>query len=161
MIDSEPSLRIAEGLSGSKLAAYLLTQGWSARPSRVPGISILSKPIPGSPEPAEFILPVAQGFDDETRRVADALRAIEVVESRPMIMIANEVRRAPATMKTSSKARHMPKIGERWEGLAVVEVLEIEIIDGGDGSLVLIEKAGGDRQLLHTTALKMHKYDSR
>jgi DNA-binding CsgD family transcriptional regulator len=94
MIDAAPSLRAAEGLSGAALATYLLSRGWNARPSRVEGVTILSKKVSEPDGEAEFILPVVPGFDDEHRRVADALRTIRVVEGRSEADIAEDVRRS-------------------------------------------------------------------
>jgi hypothetical protein len=84
MIDAGPSLEAAAGLNGTELAAYLIAQGWSARPSRIAGTSIFSKEVKGADRPAEFILPVGSGDDDTRMRIADALRTIEAVEGRPM-----------------------------------------------------------------------------
>ena len=42
MVDAGPSLFAAEGLPASALATYLRSAGWSLRPSRVEGVSILS-----------------------------------------------------------------------------------------------------------------------
>jgi len=92
MIDAGPSLKAAEGLRATDLLAYLVGNGWSARPSRVDGVSILWKVIPGADRAAEFILPVKPGFEEEQRRVADALRTIEAVEERPMSSIVSDVR---------------------------------------------------------------------
>jgi DNA-binding phage protein len=75
MIDAGPSYQAAEGLSAAELSTYLVACGWSARPSRVDGISIFSNDIRGASQAVEFILPVKPGFDDEQRRIADALRS--------------------------------------------------------------------------------------
>ena len=92
MIDAGPSLEAAKGLTGAKLLGYLLAKGWTARPSRIDGISILSKEVPGADEPVLFILPVKPGWEEEERRVADALRTLEAVERRPMSRIVADVR---------------------------------------------------------------------
>jgi len=92
MIDALPSLKAAEGLSGSEVAAYLLRKGWAASPSRVKGFSIFSKDVDGADEPIEIILPVTRGFDEECRRIADALRTIGGVEGRPVSVVAHEIR---------------------------------------------------------------------
>jgi hypothetical protein len=106
MIDAGPSLKAAEGLRAIDLLAYLVGTGWSARPSRVDGVSILSKIIPGADRPAEFILPVKPAFEEERRRVADALRTIEAVEERPMSSIVNDVRQVVGkSVKLRTKAR--------------------------------------------------------
>ena len=110
MIDAGPSLQSAEGLSGTELLTYLLANGWTARPSRVDGISILSKDVPGADEPAEFILPVKPGFEDEHRRVADALRTVAAIESRSEASVAAGARRASAANETGQlleSARHV------------------------------------------------------
>jgi hypothetical protein len=49
---------------------------------------------------------VTQGFDEEHRRVADALRAIEVVEHRPIGAIVREVRQSFQTMVGSELANY-------------------------------------------------------
>src|ERR1043166_2736746 len=78
----------------AELLAYLIAHGWTARPSRVDGISIVSKKIRGADRPAEFILPVKPGFDDEHRRIADALRTIAAVEGRSVARVADDIRQA-------------------------------------------------------------------
>jgi hypothetical protein len=92
MIDAELSLKEAEGIRGSKLLAYLVANGWAARPSRVEGVSILSKNVEGAEGPIEFILPIKAETEDESRRVADALRAISQLEGRNEADVANEIR---------------------------------------------------------------------
>jgi len=62
----------------------------------VKGISILSKTFPEADEPIQFILPDVPGFTDEHRRVADALRTIEVVEERSLQSIVDDVRKVAA-----------------------------------------------------------------
>lgn len=91
MIDSTPSLQLAKELTAPALAAYLVITGWKARSSRVDGISILSKKVPGSDDAAEFILPVVSGFSDEQRRIADALRTVSAVENMTMPEIVSAV----------------------------------------------------------------------
>jgi hypothetical protein len=93
VIDSAPSLRAAASLSSRALANYLGSKGWAARPSKIQGISIFSKRLRGASEPVEFILPVGAGLPDEDRRVADALRTLEAVESRPIIAIVDDIDR--------------------------------------------------------------------
>jgi hypothetical protein len=100
MIDAGPSLRAAEGLTGSAFAAYLSHKDWSARPSRVEGISILSKAVQGVDQAVEFILPVVPGFTDERLRIADALRSVAALEGRSVDAVADDIRqRAKATAK--------------------------------------------------------------
>jgi hypothetical protein len=100
MIDAGPSLRAAEGLRGAVLAHYLRSVGWSAQPSRVSGVTILTKTIPDAEKPILIVLPEKPGFSDEQRRVADALRTIEAIEERPMSQIADDARAvAAATAK--------------------------------------------------------------
>src|SRR4051794_1485574 len=91
MIDAAPSMRAARGLSTAELLKYLLANGWSVRPSRVDGMSIVSKDIPGADRAAEFILPVKPGFDEEQRRVADALRTLAQLEGRAEATIAEDI----------------------------------------------------------------------
>lgn len=93
MIDATPSILAAEKVSISALMSFLRTTGWTARPSHVEGISILSKDVPGATRPVQFILPARAGFSDEHRRIADALRTIAAIEGRSEESIAQEVRR--------------------------------------------------------------------
>jgi hypothetical protein len=93
MIDAGPSLEAAKMLPAADLLHYLLGRGWTARPSRVEGISIISKDVPGADKPILFILPVQPGWEDEQRRVADALRTVSAIEGRPMTSIVDDVRR--------------------------------------------------------------------
>jgi hypothetical protein len=95
MIDADPSLRAATLLSTSALAIYLHSTGWTIRPSRVKGVAIYSKTLPGAEEPVHILLP-EPGIDDERRRIADALRTIEAVEERPLATIAHEVSQIPS-----------------------------------------------------------------
>jgi hypothetical protein len=115
MIDAGPSLRAAEGLSASALLTYLRSAGWSAKPSRVKGITILSKSLPEADEPVELILPVVPGgFGDEQRRVADALRTIEAIEQRPMQIIVDAIRRVAAKHPKGPSGKAMsPTRGKR------------------------------------------------
>jgi hypothetical protein len=80
MIDATASLRAAEQLPAEALIEYLRATGWSSRPSRVKGIAIFSKRIPGADNPVQFILPVEPKFPEEKRRVADALRTLAQIE---------------------------------------------------------------------------------
>jgi hypothetical protein len=93
MINASPSLQLADVVSGFALATYLVKNGWSERPSKIAGISILTKQLGDSTESVELILPIAPGFMDEKRRVADALRAVEVTEGRQMKSIVDDVHR--------------------------------------------------------------------
>src|SRR6516165_6264918 len=93
MIDALPSLELAETLSGAALAVYLVKSGWSERPSRIDGISILSKRLDRTSKSVELILPIVPGFADENRRVADALRTVAATEGRPMKSIVDDVHR--------------------------------------------------------------------
>jgi hypothetical protein len=94
MIDAGPSHHAAAGLTGAALVSYLVGKGWSARPSRIDGISVFAKNIQGSEQPVEFILPVKPGFVDEQRRIADALRAVAEMEGRSESGIAEDVRQS-------------------------------------------------------------------
>src|SRR5215467_12209803 len=156
MIDAEPSLRVAKGLTGSALATYLLQRDWSARPSRVKGISILSKDVIGSDQTVEFILPIGDGFTDEQLRIADALRSVATVEGRSVEAVANDVRQHVRT----AKMRYVPNIREPFVGMTVTvtEVSEIEIFDQDDGSLVVVRDETGDRHVLHTQVVKLGKH---
>jgi Ca2+-binding RTX toxin-like protein len=127
MIDAGPSLQAAEGLSGAQLLTYLVAKGWTARPSRVEGVSILSREMAGADRPAEFILPIAPGADDEQRRVADALRTIGQVEDRPEVSVADDVRRFAAEAG-----------GSPMEGMGYDTLL------GGAGNDMWVGRAGND-----------------
>jgi hypothetical protein len=94
MIDATPSLLAAEKISVSALTSYLRATGWSMRPSRIDGIAILSKEIPGAESAVEFILPTVPGSEEEHRRIADALRTIEAVEERSLADIVDDVSRS-------------------------------------------------------------------
>ncbi|MHB8269007.1 ImmA/IrrE family metallo-endopeptidase [Bradyrhizobium sp.] len=91
MIDATASLRAAEQISATTLIEYLRANGWSSRPSRVDGIAIFSKRIPGADNPVQFILPIESAFDEEQRRVADALRTIAQIEGISEDQIAERV----------------------------------------------------------------------
>jgi len=159
MIDAGPSLRAAKGLTGSAFAAYLLQKEWSARPSRVEGISILSKGVKGSDQAVEFILPIGLGFTDEHLRIADALRSVATVEGRSVEAVANDVRQhAKATATTVGADAIAPELGEIRMETQVTEVSEIEIQDKDDGSLVIIRDEAGDRHILHTQVVKIGKH---
>jgi hypothetical protein len=103
MIDASSSLALAGAITGSDLADYLVKTGWAQRPSKIQGISILSKRLGESPNVIEFILPVTSGFDDERRRVADALRSIEAVERRPMTAIVEDALQQAAEHNTAAE----------------------------------------------------------
>jgi len=149
MIDAEPSLQAAKGLTGSALATYLLQRDWSARPSRVKGISILSKDVAGSDQTVEFILPIGAGFTDEQLRIADALRSVATVEGRSVEAVANDVRQ--------QRIRFVPQLGEPFTEVTMT-VPEIEIFDQDDGSLVVVRDETGDRHVLHAQVVKIGKH---
>jgi L-lactate utilization protein LutB len=92
MIDAGPSLEAAGKISASTLAAYLKSTGWKVEETAVPEATILSKWLPGADDPVHIVLPAAPDFNDERRRVADALRTLQVVEERPIATILEEVR---------------------------------------------------------------------
>jgi hypothetical protein len=159
MIDAGPSLRAAEGLGATELLNYLVANGWSARPSRVDGISILSKRVPDADRAAEFILPVKPGFDEEHRRVADALRTVAKIERRSEEAVADDVRLAFGMTSRPAIVRLRPPSGtkvvgtasgskvqsvqphpevriDKWDAMvADVELLEIEIHWTFDGQM--------------------------
>ncbi len=152
MIDAEPSVRAAKGLTGAAFATYLLQKDWSARPSRVKGISILSKDLTGLDHSVEFILPIGTGFTDEQLRIADALRSVATVEGRSVEAVAEDVRHHARTEKIA----FAPEPGEPFIGMTVTEVSEIEIFDQDDGSLVVVRGELGDRHVLHAQVVKKH-----
>jgi aryl-alcohol dehydrogenase-like predicted oxidoreductase len=94
MIDTSSSLEAAKGISGRDLLAYLDAEGWTAKPSKVDGMMILSKQLSESHERAEFIVPIKRGFRDEERRIADALRTIAQIQGRSAAQIARSVKQA-------------------------------------------------------------------
>ena len=107
MIDAGPSLRAAEGLPASALLSYLRSAGWTTKPSRIDGIAILSKMVPGAEEPIVVILPEVPGFGDEHRRVADALRTIEALEDRPLASIVSDVRKMAGRGAKKSRGKSL------------------------------------------------------
>lgn len=111
MIDAGPSLEAAKGLPAADLLHYLLQSGWTARPSRVEGISIVSKDDAGFDKPILFILPVTPGWEDEQRRVADALRTVEAIEQRPMASIVNDVHALARRGNASDADQSLPMHG--------------------------------------------------
>ena len=92
-----------------------MTKGWTVRPSRMKGVSILSKDLPGASQAAEFILPVDSGFADENRRIADALRALAVIERRSEAEIAKEVR---DSIRSGKKIEHRRSDDEHADKLS-------------------------------------------
>lgn len=123
MIDAQPSLRAAEGLSGSEVAAYLLSKGWAASPSRVKGFSIFSKKIEGPDELIEIVLPITKGFDEEQRRIADALRTIGGIEKLPVASIADEIRHFKDA-KDDTRRSDLERV--------VIERIALPIVENGD-----------------------------
>jgi hypothetical protein len=99
MIDAGPSLEAAERVSSPELIRYLVATGWTARPSRVPDISIFSKQVAGADQPILFILPTVPGFSDEIRRIADALRAVSAVEGRSLVQLVEDIRSGAAPVR--------------------------------------------------------------
>jgi hypothetical protein len=91
MIDATASLLAAEQITAAMLIGYLGATGWSSRPSRVEGIAIFSKRLPGADNPVQFILPAEPGFDEEQRRIADALRTLAQIEGCSVARIAEKV----------------------------------------------------------------------
>jgi hypothetical protein len=104
MIDASPSLEAAKGISGRELLVYLEGEGWKAGPSKVDGISIVSKELPGANQRAEFIVPIKAGFSDELRRVADALRTIAQIEGCSEAQVAGKIRQIIEERSHASKS---------------------------------------------------------
>ena len=159
MIDAGPSLRAAEGLSGTTLLTYLVKRGWSVRPSRVDGVSILSKDVPGAHEPAQFILPVQSGFEDELRRVADALTTIAQVEGRTEASVAEDANQiVDAEISSQPAASRRRKGSTRKSEPADIGVETVEIVLGPrDRHQVIIRDKSGRRQTLRPSTLKFLK----
>ena len=103
MIDASPSFDAARGISGRDLVAYLDEEGWTAAPSKVNGIMIFSKEMPESDQRAEFIVPIKRGFNDERRRVADALRTISQIEGSSEAQIAEKIQQVISKRKSKFK----------------------------------------------------------
>jgi len=112
MIDAGPSLEAAERVSAPGLIRYLGATGWTARPSRVPDISIFSKQVAGADLPIFFILPTASGFSDETRRIADALRAVASVEGRSLFQLVDDIRSGVAPVPDGAATEPAPGFAE-------------------------------------------------
>jgi hypothetical protein len=51
----------------------------------------LVKAVQGADRPAEFILPINPEFDEEQRRIADALRTLAQLEGRSEESITDEI----------------------------------------------------------------------
>jgi hypothetical protein len=109
MIDATASLRAAERISAATLIDYLRARGWSSRPSRVEGIAIFSKRLPGADNPLQFILPIEPAFSDEQRRVADAIRTIAQIEGCSEAQIAEKVQQI-ADQRISAVDDALPSI---------------------------------------------------
>ncbi|MFZ1885007.1 MAG: ImmA/IrrE family metallo-endopeptidase [Rhodoplanes sp.] len=92
MIDASPSLRAAEEINVTELASYLVANGWTVMPSRNESISVFSKNIEGTDEPITIVLPKKEGFADDHRRVADALRTLAQMESQSEMAVAQSIR---------------------------------------------------------------------
>jgi Zn-dependent peptidase ImmA (M78 family) len=92
MIDASPSLEAAKGISGRDLLVYLNAEGWAAAPSKIDGIMILSKEVAEFDQRAEFVVPIKEGFGDEEKRIADALRTIAQLQGRSEAEIARSIK---------------------------------------------------------------------
>ena len=117
MIDAEPSLDAAKGLNGRTFLTYLAGKGWTARPSRVQGVVIVSKRPRGYAEDVEILLPVVRQFGDELKRFADALRTVAAVEGRSEASISGDVRvlgdEGRTAQARSHKARPRSTTGQK------------------------------------------------
>ena len=113
MIDADESLRAAEQLSTSALAIYLQSKGWSIRHPPGKRATVFSKTLPGADEPIHVFLP-EPGIDDERRRIADALRTIEVVEERPLESITDEIGHIRNQSFFANSPRPTANVQRRW-----------------------------------------------
>jgi predicted flap endonuclease-1-like 5' DNA nuclease len=104
MTDATASLEAAALVSASALGEYLKHAGWSSQRSRARGMTIYAKTFPGADEPIRILLPETPRLDEGHRRVADALRTIEVIEERPILAIVDNVREI-ARKRNSTLAR--------------------------------------------------------
>lgn len=111
MIDAGPSLQAAAGLPATAVARYLRSTGWKAERSRLAGVTIHVKALPDAAEPIRIVLPETANFDDERRRVADALRTLEALEERPIETIVDEVRQI-ATQTNGTAIRGTVRSGK-------------------------------------------------
>ncbi len=112
IIDAGPSLDAAERVSAPALIRYLGAMGWTASPSRVPGISIFSKPVAGAEQPILFILPTVPGFSDEIRRIADALRVLATVERRSLFQLVEDIQSGVAPERQGATTEPAPGFAE-------------------------------------------------
>jgi predicted flap endonuclease-1-like 5' DNA nuclease len=138
MTDATVSLESAAGLSASALGEYLKHAGWSIRPSRVRGMAIYARTFPSADEPIRILLPAASGMHEEHRRVADALRTIEMVEERPILAIVDDIREiARKSSAAVRSARAIPKPRARSTSYSLADI-------SGIGPLVAskLKKAG-------------------
>lgn len=104
MMDATASLEAAAHLSAPALGDYLKHAGWTSQLSRAKGMIIYARTFPGADEPIRILLPESSGMHEERRRVADALRTIEVVEERPILTIVDDIREI-ARRRSSAAAR--------------------------------------------------------
>jgi predicted flap endonuclease-1-like 5' DNA nuclease len=92
MTDATESLEAAARLSATALGEYLKYAGWASQQSRAKGMAIYERTFPGADEPIRILLPEMSAVQGEHRRVADALRTLEVVEERPILTIVDDIR---------------------------------------------------------------------
>jgi hypothetical protein len=146
VIDASPSLEAARGVSGKHLLTYLREQGWTAGPSKVDGIMILSKDMPGSDLRAEFVVPVKSGFSDEERRIADALRTIAQMQGCSEAQIAASVQEL-ANLKRSKLLIALTTIQEIFDLYSKIEpkVMGLHV----DYYYLSKERANTDRRFEH------------
>jgi glutaredoxin/glutathione-dependent peroxiredoxin len=105
MINAEPSLVAAQGLSGRKVASFLRERGWTAQASKIDGISIFSKDVLDADGTVDLVLPVKPGFVDELQRVADALRVVAQIEGQSEAQIADEIRSTLSDKMSTLRSR--------------------------------------------------------
>jgi hypothetical protein len=111
MIDAQPSVEAAARLTRSAVANYLIATGWESRPTKIGGMSMFSKWPSDASRPVELILPVVPGFTDESRRIADALRALEGLEGRALTLVVDEIHQLAG--------QPLRSVGRRGEGSRV------------------------------------------
>jgi hypothetical protein len=100
MANAEPSLQLASQISVAALADYLSSTGWTAMPTRSRDTNAFFKAVPGADAPIYILLPSKPSFDNEQWRIADALRALEIIEERPMQEIADDIKRGSRTSRS-------------------------------------------------------------
>lgn len=142
MIDAEPSLRAANEISVSTLAAYLQSAGWELSSLGGRSARILLKVLPNADAPIHIVLPLEAGIEDERRRVAEALRTLEVVEERPIFAIVDAIQK---NAREEPKAMSIKLGSPRSPYLSVGGSYPLSHIPSLDSETVAVLKSVGIR----------------